>query len=230
MHALKNHPGMWLDDEAGASFDRWEDTYGVLELSGAGRTDAEQRELMRRWAVGGEFNRPPYLYQPAYPSPHQSGLAIDTPDHNRFSQTCAPYGWRFNIGSDPVHAIYEAARDSMLGTPTNGGNATLEGEQHMFVITARGAVFTIGQQYIRHETYYHDGEPRIGAVFTRDVVSADDRVIECNEDQARTLFTSFAIPEQITEKLKANPGSHWSAVDQLAHDMGKWTVPGFVAA
>jgi len=111
---LKNHPFMWLSDAAAASLGRWEDDHGVLALSDAGRTDDEQRELIRRWNTGGTFNRPPYLYLPAWPSPHQSGLALDTPEHERFGETCNPYGWRFNIPSDPVHAIYEVANDQFI--------------------------------------------------------------------------------------------------------------------
>lgn len=114
MATLTNHPDMWLADNAAASFERWESDHGVLNLSDAGRSDDEQRELIRRWNAGGKYNRPPYLYQPAWPSPHQSGLALDTPEHDRFGATCGAYGWRFNIPSDPVHAIYEEKNDQHI--------------------------------------------------------------------------------------------------------------------
>jgi hypothetical protein len=117
MSELINHPGSWLADAAAASLARWEDDHGVLDLSDAGRSEAEQLELIRRWNAGGPANRPPYLYKPGWPSPHQSGLALDTPEHRRFAATCGPYGWRFNIPSDPVHAIYEEDRDAHRDRP-----------------------------------------------------------------------------------------------------------------
>ena len=46
MASLKNHPGMWLRDDAAAAINALEDKYGVIRINSAGRTVAEQNKLV----------------------------------------------------------------------------------------------------------------------------------------------------------------------------------------
>lgn len=109
MAGLKHHPGFWLRDDAAAALNRAEDERGVIRINSAGRTTAQQQELINRWNRGGAANRPPRLYRPAMPataSNHVSGggKAIDTSDFNRFNDYSEAYGFKQTFpGSDPVH-------------------------------------------------------------------------------------------------------------------------------
>lgn len=109
MTNLKNHPGMWLRDDAAKQFDKAEADHGIFRLSDAGRTEAQQQGLINRWNAGGPNNRPPYLYKPAMPantSNHvrNGGIAIDSPDWRRFVTVCENYGFRHTYpDGDPVH-------------------------------------------------------------------------------------------------------------------------------
>lgn len=109
MATLKHHPSMFLRDDAARAIDRAEDERGVIRISSAGRTVAAQQVLINRYAAGGTYNRPPYLYRPASPASASNhvdngGEAIDTPDFNKFNDYCHLYGFvqSFPIG-DPVH-------------------------------------------------------------------------------------------------------------------------------
>lgn len=112
MTNLKNHPTQWLRDDAAAAFDRAEDEHGVLSVTSAGRTEAEQQALIKRWDQGGASNRPPYLYPPARPAASSNhvrdgGIAIDTSDFRQFSTYSPLYGFIQSFpGSDPVHFDY----------------------------------------------------------------------------------------------------------------------------
>lgn len=109
MATLKNHPGYWLRDDAAAAFDRMEDKHGFIGLNDAGRTEAQQQNLINRWNRGGAGNRPPYLYQPAMPASSSNhvrggGLAFDTSDYRRVAQFAADFGFNHPYpGGDPVH-------------------------------------------------------------------------------------------------------------------------------
>ena len=96
MATLRNHPGFWLRDDAAAAFDRAEAENGVFIVNSAGRTVAEQQDLINKWNRGGTYNRPPYLYRPASPantSYHvkDGGIAVDIGDWRRFAQICERY-------------------------------------------------------------------------------------------------------------------------------------------
>lgn len=130
MATLRNHPGFWLRDAAAQSFDRMEAAYGApFSISSAGRSVAEQQELINAWNRGGPRNRPPYLYQPAMPataSPHvmNGGEAVDVtnPAHRAWiAANGRRFGWRFTIPSDIVHMVYFATEDRSAFA---GGNAT----------------------------------------------------------------------------------------------------------
>lgn len=122
MKALKNHPGKVLEPAAADSLERYEAEYGVIPIDSAWRSQAEQDALVRRWAIGGTGNRPPYLYQPAKKSRHTLGIAIDTPNAKQRAITMLKHGWRFLFEYDKVHLEYDPAFDKMAaskaGQPT----------------------------------------------------------------------------------------------------------------
>lgn len=109
MATLRNHAGLWLRDDAAAAFDKAEADHGVFIVNSAGRTEAQQQQLIDRWNQGGWQNRPPYLYQPASPAKTSNhvingGIAVDIGDWRRFATICERYGFRhtYPVG-DPVH-------------------------------------------------------------------------------------------------------------------------------
>lgn len=112
MAVLKNHVGQSLRDDAAAAFDKAEADKGVLQVTSAARTKAQQQALIDRWGKGGAANRPPHLFQPAAPAETSNhviggGVAVDTPDWVRFGSYCEKYGFRHTYpGSDPVHFDY----------------------------------------------------------------------------------------------------------------------------
>jgi hypothetical protein len=124
MGDLSLHPGLWLNDEADASLERFEADKGRISLNSAGRSVMEQKNLIWRWNSGGKYNRPPYLYQPADPpetSEHvkNGGQAIDTSEYIRLASQGDEYGWiQTHPTSDPVHFEYVKSRDRHLpGAP-----------------------------------------------------------------------------------------------------------------
>ena len=102
----------WLRSDAAASVARIDKLLGrALDINSAGRTRAQQLALLRRWAIGGKYNRPPYLYKPAAVSPHESGLAIDTDDTAWMRTHGAAHGWTHPVASDVPHFVYVPAKD-----------------------------------------------------------------------------------------------------------------------
>lgn len=126
---LSNHPGMWLRTDAAASIERFEDDHGVFDINSAGRSHATQLELLARWAKGGAANRPPNLYQPALHSPHEDGIAVDSDTPLRLANY-PDYGWYRNLPtSDPVHLVYDPARDKFKNRPAGGGGTPISPEK-----------------------------------------------------------------------------------------------------
>lgn len=108
MANLKNHPGMWLRDDAAAAINALEDKYGVIRINSAGRTEAEQQDLINRWDRGGAANRPPYLYPPARParaSNHvaDGGIAVDVYNYTSDRAKLNEFGFQWYGPSDVVH-------------------------------------------------------------------------------------------------------------------------------
>lgn len=106
MKALKNHPTMWLREDAADAFDAAEAKYGVFKVNRAGVTVADQQVLIDRWHKGGVYNRPPYLYQPAEPatsSNHVKAIAVDLADWERFKSIAGEFGFAWQGSSDVVH-------------------------------------------------------------------------------------------------------------------------------
>ena len=87
-----------------------------LRITSARRTRAQQEALKARWVKGGKYNRPPYLYKPAWypPFPHESGLFIDTPDIPWMLTAGRKHGWRRTVLSDIVHFGYFPHLDKVL--------------------------------------------------------------------------------------------------------------------
>lgn len=129
MTNLKNHPNFWMRDDACQAFNRVEDDHGLFTVNSAGRSAAEQNELIARWDRGGAANRPPYLYQPARPaesSNHVSngGIAIDLGNWQSFLAVCAPYGFTHPFPSDVVHFEFHgaAAPSAPAQAPVSAGD------------------------------------------------------------------------------------------------------------
>lgn len=124
MATLKNHPQFWLRADAAEAFNRAEDDHGVFSVNSAGRTVAEQNQLIAAWDRGGPLNRPPYLYAPARPATNSKhvangGVAIDISDWRRFAAICRGYGFVHAYPtSDPVH--FEFAGNPVRGGYQNG--------------------------------------------------------------------------------------------------------------
>ena len=112
MATLKNHPGFELRDDAAEAFNRAEADHGVFIVNSAKRTVAYQQGLIDRYAKGGKYNRPPYLYRPANPpesSDHvkNGGIATDLTDWRRFAAVAEDYGFIHPYpDGDPVHFEY----------------------------------------------------------------------------------------------------------------------------
>lgn len=124
MANLKNHAGMWLNDAAARDFNAYEDKYGILPLSDAGRTEGTQQHLIDLWHIGGPANRPPYLFQPYEPASGSNhvvngGQAIDTPAYEKFKQNCQEFGFVWLGAGDPVHFDHKGG-----GSGANPSSAT----------------------------------------------------------------------------------------------------------
>jgi hypothetical protein len=122
MATLKNHPSFWLRDDAAASLARIEADKGIISINSAGRTVADQQQLLNRWARGGKLNRPPYLYQPQAPASRsnhvQNGsVAIDTSHINHMLTYGREYGWTRPFAGDPVHFEYHPELDKHKNRP-----------------------------------------------------------------------------------------------------------------
>jgi peptidoglycan hydrolase-like protein with peptidoglycan-binding domain len=111
MGALKNHPGMWLRDDAAAAINALEDKYGVIRINSAGRTVAEQQGLINRWNQGGPGNRPPFLYKPAMPAATSNhvkdgGIAVDVFNYSSDRAKLEEFGFVWYGPSDVVHYTF----------------------------------------------------------------------------------------------------------------------------
>lgn len=159
MATLKNHPGQWLRDDAAAAFDSAEDAHGIFVVNSAGRTEAEQQNLINRWDAGGKYNRPPYLFPPARPASasnhvRNGGDAVDIGDWKRFAAICDDYGFRHTYpGGDYVHFDFTG-----IGTSPVRDNAT---KQRQTFLNSRGWNLVVDgvegdltkQAYKEYQTY-----------------------------------------------------------------------------
>ena len=133
MAYLKNHPNQWLRDDAAAALNAYEDTYGKLVITSAGRTVAEQEQaIYRYYTVGGSANRPPYLYPPMRPaeaSTHvkDGGVAVDVANYYQFEKHAKDFGFEWFGPGDPVHFTF-------TGTP----NINNEKEDENMLVNIEG--------------------------------------------------------------------------------------------
>lgn len=120
MGALKNHPGMWLEDNAAAAINALEDEYGVIIINRAGVTVTEQQAAIDRWDRGGPANRPPFLFEPARPpekSTHVPGVAVDVYNYTSDREKLEKYGFKWYGPKDPVHYTFTGWSGGGTTTP-----------------------------------------------------------------------------------------------------------------
>lgn len=113
MTELKNHPGFHLRRDAAIQFNLYEDHHGVVSVNRAAVSEADQERLIKRWDVGGKFNRPPYLYEPKRPardSAHVQEIAVDTSHVSRMFAEAEPYGFYQRYSWDKPHFEFDPAR------------------------------------------------------------------------------------------------------------------------
>jgi hypothetical protein len=143
MAKLKHHSNFSLRDDAAEALNRAEDERGVIRINSALRTEGEQQQLINRWDRGGRFNRPPYLFSPARPAStsnhvRNGGIAIDTPDYERFNNYCEDYGYRQVAPySDAVHFEFFGLVIVAGGAKALGFSQTVQNEQN-WLIQKRG--------------------------------------------------------------------------------------------
>lgn len=111
MASLKNHPGMWLRDDAAAAINALEDKHGIIRINSAGRYEWEQQELIDRWDRGGAANRPPNLFNPARPartSNHvaDGGTAVDIYNYTSDRAKMEEFGFQWYGSKDVVHYTF----------------------------------------------------------------------------------------------------------------------------
>ena len=106
MASLKNHPGMWLRDDAAAAINALEDKYGVIRINSAGRTVAEQNKLIRDYDRG-----VPNIFNPARPAEtsnhvRNGGTAVDVYNYTSDRAKLNEFGFQWYGPSDPVHYTF----------------------------------------------------------------------------------------------------------------------------
>lgn len=131
MGALKNHPGMWLRDDAAQAINELEAKYGVIQINSAGRTQAEQQQAIDRWNKGGAANRPPHLYKPAMPaatSPHvvDGGVAVDVYHYTSDRKKLEEFGFVWFGPGDPVHYNFRGRKNTGRGQRPGYQDGTVE--------------------------------------------------------------------------------------------------------
>lgn len=106
MAYLKNHPGMWLRDDAAAAIDALEDKYGVIVINSAGRYVWEQQDLIDRFDRG-----EPGIFIPARPAETSShvkngGEAVDVYNYTSDRRKLEEFGFEWYGPRDPVHYTF----------------------------------------------------------------------------------------------------------------------------
>lgn len=132
---LKNHPGMWLRDDAAAAFNAMEDKYGAIIVNSAGRTVREQQELIDAWDRGERDG----LYAPARPASESNhvrggGIAVDVYNYTDDRPKLNEFGFQWYGSADPVHYTF---------TGWGGGTSAPISESNPF-----GIAFCAGLQKI----------------------------------------------------------------------------------
>ena len=119
MGALKNHPGMWLRNDAADAINALEDKYGVIKINSAGRTEAEQQHLIDLWDSGHRSG----LYAPARPAStsnhvRDGGIAVDVYNYTSDRAKLNEFGFEWYGPTDPVHYTFKGRPDTNIGRVT----------------------------------------------------------------------------------------------------------------
>ena len=135
MAILKHHPGMWLRDDLAAMLNAWEDANGVLPITSAGRTQAQQQNFIDLYfypdgSVRPKSQRPSWLfapYRPAANGPHvrNGGEAFDVNAgamRDKLDRDVNAPFYRNLPKSDPVHFV---PRPGYSGAVTGGRSREL---------------------------------------------------------------------------------------------------------
>ncbi|QDP44077.1 lysin A [Microbacterium phage McGalleon] len=138
--ALKNHPGMWLREDAADAINALEDKYGPIVINRAGVTEAQQQEVIDRWDKGGTYNRPPYLFPPARPAKSSNhvkdgGIAVDVYNYTSDRAKLNEFGFEWYGPSDYVHYTFKGRPgSSSQGRPGyQDGSAELKSFQEKLI-------------------------------------------------------------------------------------------------
>lgn len=136
MASLKNHPGMWLRDDAAAAINALEDKYGKIIINSAGRTLQEQQNLIDRWNRGDRAG----LYRPAMPASSSNhvkdgGIAVDVYNYSSDRAKLEEFGFKWWGPSDPVHYEFHGWR----GAAANDGSAQDTKNRQGWLNAARNA-------------------------------------------------------------------------------------------
>ena len=107
MGALKNHPGMWMRDDAAAAINALEDKYGVIRINRAGQTEAQQQKIIDRWDRGDRAG----LFAPARPASSSNhvkggGIAVDVYNYTSDRAKLNEFGFKWYGPTDPVHYTF----------------------------------------------------------------------------------------------------------------------------
>lgn len=107
MAALKNHPGMWMRDDAAAAIDALEDKYGVIRINRAGQTEAQQQSMIDKWDRGDRAG----MFEPKRParlSTHviNGGEAVDVYNYTDDRAKLEEFGFEWYGPKDPVHYTF----------------------------------------------------------------------------------------------------------------------------
>lgn len=128
--ALKNHPGMWLRDDAADAINALEDKYGVIRINRAGVTEASQQATIDQWDRGDRagFAGPPA--RPASSSNHvkNGGTAVDVYNYTSDRAKLNEFGFEWYGSGDVVHYTYTGNG----GTSGRGGYADGSAELGIF--------------------------------------------------------------------------------------------------
>jgi len=104
---LKNHPKMWLRDDAGNALNALEDKHGKIIINRAGVTEAEQQRIIDLWNSGQRAG----LYAPAQPASSSlhvkdGGTAVDVYNYTDDRAKLNEFGFQWYGPSDPVHYYF----------------------------------------------------------------------------------------------------------------------------
>lgn len=121
----------WLDAPAAASLARIDAEIGhLLQITDAGRTNAQQWENYEKYLNGGSYA--------AYPgtSPHEFGNAIDTDE--RLVDLMARHGWWRPLRDEPWHFVYREWADRHRNDPAPSTPESEEDDMKFMYIDDEG--------------------------------------------------------------------------------------------